>query len=401
MAAIRYQALDATGRTVSGVLQAETARQGRARLRAQGLLPLTLDIDNNAASRDTRWQRRLSHASLCLLTRQLATLLEAGLTLEQALSALIEAAVSPAVREVLSGVQSALKTGHTLAAAMALHGASFPPFYCALVQGGEQSGSLPTILEHLADYLERQAALKQKTALALLYPLVVAVVAFGIVAGLLAYVVPQVVQVFEQSRQSLPLLTRALIGLSDVLRLGWPYLGAAGLVLWLLAGAALKRDAVQRRCDAVLLQLPLAGPLLRGINTARFASTLAILTGGGVPLLNALEAAARAITNQVMREAVETAADSVREGGSLSRALSLTGVFPPMLAHLVASGEASGRLQEMLERAARLENDDLERRLRVMVTLIEPLMILLMGAVVMMIVLAILLPIIDINQLVR
>jgi general secretion pathway protein F len=213
--------------------------------------------------------------------------------------------------------------------------------------------------------------------------------------------VPQVVQVFQQSRQNLPLLTRALIALSDFLRLGWPYLGVTCVALWLAAVAALKRDAVQRRCHALLLRMPLAGSLLRGINTARFASTLAILTGGGVPLLGALEAAARATTNRIMRDAVETAATNVREGGSLARALSMTGAFPPTLAHLVASGEASGRLQEMLERAARLENEALERRLRVVVTLVEPLMILLMGAMVLLIVLAILLPIIDINQLVR
>jgi general secretion pathway protein F len=401
MAAIRYQALDATGRTVSGVLQAETARQGRARLRAQGLLPLSVEIVEGATTRGNSWRRGISAAALCMITRQMATLLDAGLTLEQTLSALIEAAESVSVREVLHGVQSGVKAGHTLAAAMGCHGESFPVFFCALVRGGEESGSLPIILRQLADYLEQQENLKQKTALALLYPLVVGVVALCIVAGLLAYVVPQVVQVFQQSRQNLPLLTRALIALSDFLRLGWPYLGVTCVALWLAAVAALKRDTMQRRCHALLLRMPLAGSLLRGINTTRFASTLAILTGGGVPLLGALEAAARATTNRIMRDAVETAATNVREGSSLARALSLTGAFPPMLAHLVASGEASGRLQEMLERAARLENEALERRLRVLVTLVEPLMILMMGGMVLLIVLAILLPIIDINQLVR
>jgi general secretion pathway protein F len=243
--------------------------------------------------------------------------------------------------------------------------------------------------------------LKQKTGLALLYPVLVTIVALAIVTGLLVYVVPQVVQVFEQSRQNLPLLTRALIAFSDFLRGTWPY------IVLLLGGAfaaarvALRRDSTRRSWHAFLLNMPWLGSLIRSVNTSRFASTLAILVGGGVPLLSALASGARVMSNMVLREAVEHAIERVREGASLARALGESRAFPPLLIHLVASGEVSGKLEQMLERAAHLETQALERRLAVFLTLLEPVMILVMGGVVLMIVLAILLPIIEINQLVH
>jgi general secretion pathway protein F len=399
MEAFQYQALDAAGRTVSGVVEADTAREARTRLREQGLLPSALDRVQKQALRP--WARGLSAAELSLLTRQLATLLGSGLTMEQSLNALIEEAAEPMTREVLAGVKAELTAGSSLAGALGAYEKSFPGFYRGLVHGGEQSGALPTVLQHLADYLDARQALLQKTSLALLYPVLVTVVAVVIVTGLLIYVVPQVVQVFQQSRQALPLLTRALIALSEFLRAAWPYL------LFLLLGAAvaarmaLRHAAARRRWHALLLRAPWLGPLVRGVDTSRFASTLAILVGGGVPLLSALESAAEVMTNAVMREAVERAIGRVREGASLARALGETRAFPPLLVHLVASGEMSGKLEQMLERAARLETQALERRLAVFLTLLEPVMILVMGAVVLLIVLAILLPIIEINQLVR
>ncbi len=223
----------------------------------------------------------------------------------------------------------------------------------------------------------------------------------AIVSGLLVYVVPQVVQVFQQSRQSLPILTRALIALSDFLRATWPYLVVLLIGTLLAMRAVLQRAEPRRRFDALLLRTPWLGPLIRSVNTSRFASTLAILVGGGVPLLSALNSGARVVTNVIMRNAIELAIERVREGSSLAHALGETRAFPPLLTHLVASGEISGKLQQMLERAARLETQALERRLTVFLTLIEPLMILAMGGVVLLIVLAILLPIIEINQLVR
>lgn len=396
MGAFRYQALDADGAAVAGVVQADSPREARSQLRARGLLPAS--VQKNVSH---PWSRSLSAAQLSLLTRQLATLLDSGLTLEQALAALIEEAEAPLMREVLTGVKAELMAGASLAAALGSQARSFPEFYCALVQGGEESGALPTVLQHLADYLDARQALRQKTGLALLYPVLVAVVALAIVTGLLVYVVPQVVQVFKQSRQALPLLTRALIGLSDFLRAAWPYLLLVFIAISSTVHLALRRPELRRRWHALLLGLPWLGALVRGVDTSRFASTLAILVAGGVPLLGALASAARVMGNTVMRAAVERAIERVREGVSLARALGETRAFPPLLVHLVASGEMSGKLEQMLERAARLETQALERRLAVFLTLLEPVMILVMGAVVLLIVLAILLPIIELNQLVR
>jgi general secretion pathway protein F len=401
MEAFHYQALDAAGRTVAGVVQADTARQARAGLRAQGLLPSSVGQVRARERAGLAWSRGLSAAELSLATRQLATLLASGLTMEQALDALIEEAAAPLTREVLTGVKTEVTAGSSLAGALGAYEKTFPDFYRALVRGGEDSGALPTVLQHLADYLDARQALRQKTSLALLYPTLVAVVALMIVTGLLVYVVPQVVQVFQQSRQKLPLLTLALIGLSDFLRVAWPYL--AVLAVGAAAGVrlALRHAGPRRRWHAALLRLPWLGSLARGVDTSRFASTLAILVGGGVPLLAALDSGARVMGNVVMREAVERALGRVREGAGLARALGETRAFPPMLVHLVASGEVSGKLEQMLARAAQLETQALERRLAVFLTLVEPLMILVMGGVVLLIVLAILLPIIQINQLVR
>ncbi|MCJ7838728.1 MAG: type II secretion system inner membrane protein GspF, partial [Burkholderiales bacterium] len=347
------------------------------------------------------WARGISSDELSLVTRQLATLLASGLTMEQSFSALIEESSEPMTREVLGGVKSEINAGLSLAGALGSYDKSFPDFYRALVHGGEESGALPTVLQHLADYLDARQAMKQKTGLALLYPILVSLVAVSIVTGLLVFVVPQIVQVFQQSRQSLPVLTRALIWLSDFLRAAWPYIAVALIGTVAALRLALRRDAPRRSWDAALLRMPWLGSLSRGVNTSRFASTLAILVGGGVPLLSALNSGARVMTNTVMREAIEGAIERVREGESLARALGATKVFPPLMVHLVASGEVSGKLEQMLQRAAQLETQSLERRLAVFLTLLEPVMILVMGGVVLLIVLAILLPIIEINQLVH
>ncbi len=401
MEAFRYEALTAEGRTVSGVVQADSPRQARTQLRTQGLY--TSRIDHVRARERSRqpWARGISPAELSLVTRQLATLLASSLTMEQSLTALIEEVSSPLTREVLGGVKAEVTAGLSLAGALGQYEKNFPDFYRALVHGGEESGALPTVLQHLADYLDARQALVQKTSLALLYPILVTLVAISIVTGLLIYVVPQIVQVFQQSRQSLPFLTRALIGVSDFLRTAWPYLVAGGIGMIAAARMALRRDGPRRRWHSALLKMPWLGPVIRGINTTRFASTLAILVGGGVPLLSALNSGARAMTNMVMQEGVEGAIERVREGESLARALGAARIFPPLMVHLVASGEVSGKLEDMLGRAARLETQSLERRLAVLLTLLEPIMILVMGGVVLMIVLAILLPIIEINQLVR
>lgn len=401
MEAYRYRALNAAGRTVSGVMQADSARQARAQLRAQGLLPSAVDEIGARQRARQPWLRGISPAELSLLTRQMATLLGSGLTVEQTLSALIEEAVEPITREVLAGVKAEVTAGLSLAAALGAYERSFPGFYRALVRGGEDSGALPRVLEHLAEYLDARQALKQRTGLALIYPVLVTVVALLIVGGLLIYVVPQLVQVFQQSRQNLPPLTRALIAVSEFLRAAWPFLAAVAAGLGALAAALLRREGPRRSWHAFLLHLPWLGPLIRGVNASRFASTLGILVGGGVPLLPALHSGAGVMSNLAMREAVEGAIERVREGTSLAQALSATRAFSPLLVHLVASGEVSGKLERMLGRAARLETQALERRLAVFLTLLEPAMILILGGMVLTIVLAILLPIIELNQLVH
>jgi general secretion pathway protein F len=401
MEAFQYQALDAAGRTVSGLVQADTPRQARQQLRAQGLLPSEIGPVHARERARQVWARGISAAELSLVTRQLATLLDSGLNIEQSLNALIEEASEPLTREVLTGVKTEVTAGLSLAGALGAYEKSFPDFYCALVHGGEESGALPAVLQHLADYLDARQALKQKTSLALLYPILVTVVAIMIVTGLLVYVVPQVVQVFQQSRQSLPWLTRALIAVSDFLRAAWPYLAVIAVGGFAAARVALRRDAARLRWHSLLLRTPWLGTMIRGVNTSRFAGTLAILVGGGVPLLTALASGARVMTNMVLREAVERAIERVREGAGLARALGETRAFPPLLIHLIASGEISGKLGQMLKRAAHLETQALERRLAVFLTLLEPVMILVMGGVVLLIVLAILLPIIEINQLVH
>jgi general secretion pathway protein F len=401
MEAFRYEALDAAGRTVSGVVQADTARQARAQLRAQGLLPSVIDLMRARERARQPWARGISSDELSLVTRQMATLLGSGLTMEQTLNALIEEVSAPLTREVLGGVKSEITAGLSLAGALGSYDRSFPDFYRALVHGGEESGALPTVLQHLADYLDARQAMKQKTSLALLYPILVTLVAVSIVTGLLVFVVPQIVQVFQQSRQSLPLLTRALIALSNFLRAAWPYIAVLVIGATVALRLALRRDGPRRAWDGFLLRSPWLGALIRSVNTSRFASTLAILVGGGVPLLSALGSGARVMTNTVMRDAIEGAIERVREGESLARALAETRVFPPLMVHLVASGEVSGKLEQMLQRAAQLETQSLERRLAVFLTLLEPVMILVMGGVVLLIVLAILLPIIEINQLVH
>jgi general secretion pathway protein F len=298
-------------------------------------------------------------------------------------------------------VRAEVLSGHPLALALKQHPSTFPEIYRALVGTGEQSGELGIVMSRLADYLDSREAMKQSVGLALLYPAIVATVAFLIVIGLLTYVVPQVVQVFEQSRQSLPFLTRAMLWMSDALYGNLAYLGVGGAVLALSLRAAYARKAVRAKWHGRLLRLSVIGPLAQGVETARLASTLAILVGSGAPLLQALAAGANVVNNLAMREAVEEAARLVREGTSLHRALGSSQLFPTIFIHLIASGEASGRLAHMLSQAARQQEIENERRIRLLAGVLEPATILVMGLVVLAVVLAILLPIIEMNQLVR
>jgi len=350
-------------------------------------------------------RRVLGGQERAILTRQLASLVSAGLPISQALQTLQAQAEKPAVRDLIAAVRGDVSSGQSLAAAYSRHPRDFPELDRALIAAGEQSGHLDEVLSRLADHIERAEALANKVKLAFAYPLIVTIIALGVVTGLLTYVVPQIVGVFTQTHQKLPILTQLLIWLSVFLRT-WGWLVLAGLIAaGFMIRALLKVPATRFAFDMRVLHVPIAGPLARLSNLARFADTLAILVAAGVPILRALQAARDTIRNHVLIAEVDGAIDRVREGASLSRALTRPGEgrghFPPVLINLIASGEATGRLPLMLERAARQEADEFERRTLMLTTLLEPLLVLAMGAVVLVIVLAILLPIIELNQIIR
>ncbi len=405
MPAFRYEAVDAAGASSKGVLQADSPRAARADLRARGLVPLALDVivgdAGGGVRRSFSFGERLSTVELALFTRQLASLLEANLPLEQAFDALMEQAERPYLRDLIAAIRAEVMGGSSLSDALAQHPRDFADIYRALVASGEQIGQLAGVLSRLADFVERRNALVQKVRLAFTYPAIVTVVAFAIVIFLLAYVVPQIVTVFANTKQQLPFLTVAMLAISDFVR-AWGWLVAllvmAGLVLW---RRSLRDPDAKLRWHRWLLTAPLVGKFERSLNTSRFASTLAITISSGVPILRALQTSRDTLSNVAMRQQVEEATASVREGVGLARALSAHRHFPPMLIHMIRAGEVTGELPAMLNRAAQLQEQDLERRALTIAGLLEPVLILAMGVVVLLIVLAVLMPIIEINQLVR
>jgi general secretion pathway protein F len=400
VSAFRYEAVDQAGRARRGIMDSATARAVRDALRDEGLFPTAVEPAATAAVVRTD-ATRLAPALLSLLTRQLATLVVSGMPLDQALGAVAEQADHPAAARVLGALREQVAAGEPLAAAMSRFPRSFPDLYRGLVAVGAESGQLGGVLARLADYLEARLALRQKFSMALVYPALVTAVALAVIATLLLYVVPQVVAVYQQSRQTLPWLTRALIAASDFVRAtAWYWLGAlAGLAVG--TAALLRIERWRARWHGVLLRLPVVGAVLRGLDTARFASTLAILTGSGAPLLRALETAGDVIWALPLRAAARGAAARVREGVTLARALASERVFPPLLVHLVANGEQSGQLPAMLERAAREQEAEVERRLTWLAALVQPVLIIIMGAIVLALVLAVMLPIVSMNQLIR
>ena len=401
MPGFRYHAYNVEGKLHRGVLEADSARQARALLREQGLTPHRVDV---IAANDPGGARRrpmsLSHTELTQLTRGLATLMEAGLTIEQAFNALIEQAESERLRQVLAALRGEVLAGNTIAKALASFPNTFSELFRTLVAAGETSGQLSRVLLRLADYLEDRQQMRAKIALALVYPAIVLAVALIVVGALLVYVLPQVIQVFQHAHQQLPWLTRALIALSAFLQATWIGWVAAFVLAAVVLRIALRRPASRAAIHRSLWRAPMVGRILRHLDAARLASTLSILVGSRVPILQALDAGTGVMTLVPMREALTTAARGVREGMGLSRALGATGAFPPVMVHLIASGEASGRMDESLERAARQQQNDIATRLAAFAALFEPAMILFMGGVVLTIVLAILLPIFQLNQLV-
>ena len=402
MNAWRYVAVDAAGRRCTGELEADHLRAARAHLREMGLLPESVAPREQQSVQGESpgfFVRRIPAAELALFSRQFATLLVAGLTIEKAIAALAEQPDCEQMRAVLDTLHGDVMAGHHLAGAMERQPRAFPRFFAAIVRAGEESGALPVVMERLADYLERGQTLRHKVGMALVYPAIVTVVAMLVVGVLLVYVVPQVVGVFEHSRQTLPWLTRTMIVISDGFRATW-WVGLIMVVaLALVARHALRLDAVRHRWHEFLLGLPFVGRLRSGVSSARFANTLAVLVGSGVPAVTALGHAGAALDDLVFRDGVTAATARVHEGMGISKALREAGVFPPLLLHLVASGEASGELSKVLEQAARQQEQVVEARLSAFVALLEPLLILTMGVVVLTIVLATLEPIIEMNRL--
>ena len=400
MSAFRFTAIPLEGgRLVRGKLDADSARQVRSLLREQGLLACEVVAETSTVSE--RAVLRLANLRLTSFFRQLSALLDAGLTVDESLMVLSEQSDHDREKQLIGLLRSDIASGLSLSAAMLKLPRAFPSFYAILVRAGETSGRLPKVMQRLSVYLEERAELVSSVILAFIYPAVVFCVSALVVVGMLTWVVPQMVQVFQGARQSLPFITRLLLSGSAVVR-EW----GGGLLLALLVGAValmlgLRNDAFCLRFHRWRLGLPLFGRFERSSNTARFASTLAILVGSGVPLLSSLSAGEGVITNRVQRAAASEAARQVREGASLSRALAASREFPPILVHLIASGEATGRLDLMLERVAQELSRDLSRRAKAFTSLLGPAVVLLMGGVVLFIVLAILLPVFEINQFVK
>ena len=405
MPAYSFEALQADGQTRKGVIEADTARLARAQLRGQALVPLAVEPVTGTAdsllSRPIAGGRAFGSTQLAIFTRQLAGLVASGLPLERSLSALSDEAEDDRQRNLIANLRAEVNAGAPLARAMAQHPREFSPVYTAVIAAGEQGGHLGGVLERLADDLEERQALKAKLIGAALYPAIVTLVAIVIVVFLVSYVVPQVATVFAGTKHALPMLTVAMLAISSFVRSwGWWLLGAIVLIA---AGArwALTIPAFRQKFDAAWLRLPLVGRLARGYNAARFGSTLAMLAGAGVPILRALQAAGETLNNTAMRRDAEDALVLVREGAPLAAALAQKKRFPGLLAMFARLGEQTGQLPLMLQRAAVQLSTEVQRRAMQLATVLEPLLIVVMGVVVMLIVLAVMLPIIQLNQWVK
>ena len=399
MAAFEYIALNKSGKTRKGVLEGDTARQIRQQLRDSDLIPLS--INAVIATKCKQRSVTISATDLALLTRQLATLVRSGLALEESLRAISEQTDKAKLKSMILAVRSRVLEGHSLADGLQDFPKIFPTVYRSTVAAGEQSGHLDLVLERLAEYTENRQYIRQKTLLALFYPALLSGVAILVVIGLLAYVVPQVVQVFANINQELPWLTRTLITVSDFLRDWgiWLLLLLIAVGIWLRYLLRFERALII--FHKLLLKLPLISSLELGTQVARFTRTLSILTESGVPMLEALHITSKVLSNRLLCKAVEDATKKVREGSSLHNALEQSHLFPPMTVYLIASGETSGKLDNMLERAAIMQERELESLIGVILGLFEPILILLMGGMVLTIVLAILMPIFELNQLIK
>jgi len=404
MGAFEYVALDQAGKESKGLLEGDTPKHVRQLLRERRLLPVKVtEVAQKEAKRQSSFSLRkgMAPGELALVTRQLASLSQSGLPLEEALLAVSQQNDQPRTKSILLGVRGKVMEGHTLADGLAEFPQAFPELYRATIAAGEQSGHLDVVLERLADYTEARQELRQQVTNAMIYPIALVVMAAAIISFMLATVVPKIVNVFENTSAELPGLTRGMIAASDFLRNQWLFLiigiGAVGYGAWWL----LQKDGPRRRYHRILLGMPIIGRLTRGINTARFTRTFSILAGSGVPILDAMKISAEVIENLPMRDAVNAAAIRVREGASIAQSLEASKLFPPMMIHLIASGEAGGKLEEMLTRAATGQEREMNGLIAALLGILQPLLIVIMGGVVLTIVLAILLPIFEINNLIQ
>ena len=404
MGAFEYVALDQSGKQSKGLLEGDTPKHVRQILRDRNLFPVSV---TEVAEREARRQRSfsfrrgISPGELALITRQLASLSQSGLPLEEALLAVAQQNDQPRTKSILLGVRAKDMEGHALADGLAEFPQAFPELYRSTVAAGEQSGHLDTVLERLADYTEARQELRQRITNAMIYPSALIVFSVIIVAVMLATVVPKIVGVFENTNAELPGLTVAMIATSDFIRDHWLLLIIGLSILTWFLWWILQREGPRRRWHSFKLRMPIVGRLTRGVNTARFTRTLSILAGSGVPILEALKISAEVVENLPMREAVLEATVRVREGASISKSLAASKLFPPMMIHLVSSGETGGRLEEMLSRAAAGQEREVDGLIATLLGVLQPLLIVAMGAIVLLIVLAILLPIFDINSLIR
>ena len=399
MPAYQYKAMDAQGKSQQGILEADSARQIRQQLRDKSLLPIEVTpVQRQTVGQRRGWQKGLSAYDLALVTRQLSVLLAAAIPIEQALQAVAKQSEKPHVKALMMAVRGKVLEGYSLATALQEAG-NFPAIYIATIAAGERSGHLDLILNQLADYTENRFAMQKKIQGALVYPIILLVMAISVVMGLMTFVVPKIVKVFEQSEQALPWITQVVLGASNLLTHWWWLILALILGAFIMLVKFVKTSAGRASFDSLVLRMPIFGKLSRSLNASRFASTLSILVRSGVPLVEALAIGGAVTTNVHIKQRIEQATEKVTEGASLSSQLERTNYFPPMMVQMIKSGENSGELDNMLTRAADMQQNEATNMISTLLSLLEPLMLVLMGMIVMTIVMAVMLPIVNMNDL--
>ncbi|SCC72484.1 type II secretion system inner membrane protein GspF [Acinetobacter albensis] len=401
MPAYQFTAIDASGKQQKGVLEGDSARQIRQQLRDKELIPVTVDpVEQKDKHRSQAWfQKKVTAYDLALFTRQLSVLVAASIPLEEALRAVGKQNEKAHVQNLLMSVRSKVMEGHSLAHALQQSG-RLPDLYIATIAAGERSGHLDLILDQLADYTENRFTMQKKVQGAMIYPIILMLMSFAIVMGLMTYVVPDIVKTFDQNKDALPWITVALMKASDFIRVAWPFLLVVSVVGSIVLLRFLRTSAGHYAFDRLTLKLPLFGKLSRGINAARFASTLSILTKSGVPLVDALKIGAAVSNNWVIRDSVNLAAEKVTEGGNLATQLERSGYFPPMMVQMIKSGETSGELDRMLERASTMQDREVTTLISTLLALLEPIMLVVMASIVLVIVIAVMLPIVNMNNMI-